>query len=533
MPDALKKTSSTLKRQFTTTMLIVLLIILVCSGAIQYTYLSQKIESDVAVEALKVSESIKQGMNETQMATKAIELQLDLKLKLVAERIDDRLGDKPLEEITNEELLALQDEFDIAGITLLTEQGDQGVMGVKSTTPTDIGFSFKHYLGEESPVYQTIHALYYEEELPDFFGAYKEKNTMILPIAPSGSNTDKPTFFKYGYYKPEGKDYIINPYIEANEVYNFTQEVGPDMWIKTVLNSNKSVLELAVLTPQVYADPSLLEIEISDWKKVNYGTFESETEKDVATLVNLVKTPKQVSYKEELGGNTYYKVFIPTSDGKAIYIGLDYDHLSQPLKNMATLLIIFSLISLVALFILSTRFFGRIYKDIQVIITQIKTLESGDFSTTSTIKGKGELADLSNSTNRMTSTLNKVLKNTTKEANKVQNLSLELKTAADESVEKAYALSVDLTSRAREDNYEIIDFLDALEEKIDSLTNKEELEDIKSRIQAVREISNNNTSSTTDMTITLSDLFKSLQAQSVELSNISKTLFENMYKFKL
>lgn len=533
MKMKLKQKNSTLKKQFITRMLVVLLVILSCSGIFQYMYLSKKINSDVKVESNKVSKSIEQGIYETQAASKAIELQLDLKLKVIAQSISQRLGDKPLEEITNNELLALSKEFNIAGITLLEEQEDKAIVGVKSTAPSDIGFNFKEVLGEDSHGYKIMYALLHGEELETTYETYVDENTFVLPIAPSGSHSDKPTFFKYGYYVAEEKKYIINPFFEANEVYHFTQEVGPDTWINAVLESNQNVEEIAVLTPEVFADPSLLEIKTELWKKIEYGKFDSETEKDRETLINLSKKPERVAYIEKQGDKTYYKVFIPTNDGKVIYVGLDYDRLSEPLKNMALILLVFSLISLVALFILSTKFFSKIYKNIQVIISQIKNLESGDFTFQSEVKEKGELADLSASANRMTSTLNSVLRDTTKQAKKVQILSAELKAEADESVEKVYAISIDLTSKARDHDYEISDFLDMLEEKLNELPKDEGIQNILARIVEVRKISNSRSQSTTDITITLSDLMKSLQAQSIELSDISSVLFKNMYKFKL
>ena len=533
MKKITKQQNSTLKKQFITRMLIVLIIILSCSGAIQYMYLSKMISSGVAIEATKVSQTIEQGIEETRAASKAIELQLDLKLKLIAQHISDNLGDKPLEEITNQDLLALRDEFDIAGLTLFEEIGQGDIVGVKSTEPSDIGFSFKEFLGEESDGYKIMYDLLHGNELKVTHQTYVDKNTVILPIGPSGSHSEKPTFYKYGYYVDDDKDYMINPYFEANEVYNFTQEVGPNTWIKTVLESNDDVAEIAVVSPQVYADPSLMEDPTQPYKKIEYGEFKSESEKDKEILASLSENPKRTAYIDKQGEHAYYKMFIPTKDGRVIYVGLDYNHLSAPLQNMSLILLAFSLISLVALFILSTSFFSKIYKNIQVIISQIKKLESGDFTTQSEVNDKGELANLSASANKMTSTLSHVLKDTTKQAEKVQTLSLDLKAEADESVEKVYAISIDLTSKAREDAYEINDFLEMLEEKLKTLPKTEEIETILNRVEEVRIISSNRAVSATDITITLSDLMKSMQAQSVELSEISGKLFENMYQFKL
>lgn len=112
-------------------------------------------------------------------------------------------------------------------------------------------------------------------------------------------------------------------------------------------------------------------------------------------------------------------------------------------------------------------------------------------------------------------------------------MSLGLKEEADESVEKVYDLSIDLTSKAREDAYNISDFLELVEEKIKNLPNKDDIEHILLKTEEIRQISDNRSESTTDITITLFDLLKSLQNQSDELSEISSKLFENMYKFKL
>ncbi len=523
---------NTLRRQFVIRMLIVLLIISGISIVFQYYYLGNQIDKNVEREAIKIAHSIEQGIAETNTASRAIENQLDLRLKVIAQRISDRLGNKTVNEITNEELQAISKEFDIAGITIFAQQEDD-IVGVKSTAPSDIGFSFKEVLGDDNEAFIGISNLLNGREIIKGTESYVDQNTIILYTTQSGSNQENPSFYKYAYYHVEGQNYVINPYIEANEVYQFTQEVGPNTWIEKVLNTNPFALEVAVLDPRVYVDPSLAEKMYPPLEKIVYGEFELSSSKDEKILVSMAENPKEVGYVTEEDSKKIYKMFIPMSNGEVIFVALDYSTISLPFKNISTFLLITSFISLLAMFILTTRFFNSIYKNIQVIIAQIKQLELGDFTARSEVKVKGELADLSASTNHMTETLNKVLRETTKVASKVQKMSLDLKEEADESVEKVYDLSIDLTSNAREDAYEISDFLELLEEKIKSLPNKEDIDRILSRIEEIRLISDKRSESTTDITITLSDLLKSLQNQSDELSEISGKLFENMYKFKL
>jgi hypothetical protein len=533
MTNEARKSSSTLLKQFVTRMFLVLLVILGVSGVVQYYYLGNIINSNVKVESSKVGASISQGITETNTASTAIEHQIDLKLKLSAQRISDRLGTQPLNTITNAELSQISADYGIAGVTIFVQNGSD-IVGVKSTAPSDIGFSFEKILGANNPSLLALAGLLHDKVPTGAPSTYADSHTLILPIAPSGSNkSSTPVFYKYGYYHADGTNYIINPFIQANEVYQFTQAVGPNSWIKTVLATNKDTKEIAVLSPQVYADPSLLKSKLNILKKVEYGTFNSETPKDEAVVANMVKHPQEVSYIEKQNGVSYYKMFIPTQDGKVIYVALEYNMMSAPLRDVSLILLGFSLLSLLSLFVLATRFFSVIYKNIQTIISQIKQLEVGDFTARSTVTDKGELADLSASTNRMAETLSLVLMDTTKQAEKVQNLAKTLKSDTDESVEKVYSLSIDLTSKARDDNFEITDFLDMLQEQVSLIGSEDIRKEILTKIETIRKLSDNRSESTTDITLTLSDLIKSLQAQSVELSDISSSLFNNMYKFKL
>ena len=460
---------NTLRGQFIFKIFFVFIVITLILGAIQYYYLSNQINEDVREQAVSIGKSIEQGINETDLASRSIERQIDYKLKLVAtERISDRLGKKKIESITNDELLKISREFGIAGITLFTRQSDD-IVGVKSTEPNDIGFSFKKVLGADDSGFIGLNDLLDDTTPTQHDESYVDHNTMILLTSQSGSQEDKPTFFKYAYYHKEGQDFVINPYIEANGVYQFTQSVGPNSWIKKVIETNKAAKEVAVLDPRVYADPSLAQEMYPPLKKVVYGEYKFSDKKDENLLKDMVKHPRKVSYITTIGKQKVYKMFIPMKNGQVIYIALNYDMMSEPLQKLSILLIAFSVVSLLALFVLTARFFSALYKQIQVIISQIKQLELGDFTAKSEVIAKGELADLSNSTNHMTDILNGVLKDTTKQAEKVQYLSKELKSEAAESVDKMYALSLDLTSKAREDNFEISDFLDTLEEKLKEL----------------------------------------------------------------
>jgi methyl-accepting chemotaxis protein len=525
----MEKKITSLRSQFLIRILITLIIIVVISGTIQLSSVQQQIADNVENQANIMSQSILQGIKETDMATKSIEHQIDLKMESYARHVADLLNGKNLDQINNEELIEIRDYLKISGLTLLARQSDD-IVGVRSTESQEIGFSFKK-IGYIQGFEALDHLL--KGESMNIGQTYQQKNMFILPISQSGSHSETPTFFKYGYYHPEGTNYIIAPYIEANEVYQFTQEVGPNAWIMEATEMNPYVEEIAVLNPQVYKDPSLAEKLYPPLKKIEYGSFISEDDKDIVTLTNIATDQKKTDYIQEVNDKKMYKLFLPIDENRVIYIAFDYEKMSGPLKRNSIILILSGLISLFALFLLTSRFFNGIYENIQRIKTQIKLLEAGDFNARSQIKDESELGDLSRSTNRMAESLQQVLKDTSDQANKAQRLSVVLQADANQSVEKMYMISMETTSYSREKLDDILEFLNAIEETLRSAPQTEKTNELLQHFDAMRQVALDRTAATTDMTITLSDLLKSLRDQSNEMSKLSNDLLQNISKFKL
>ncbi|MUG70396.1 methyl-accepting chemotaxis protein [Paenibacillus validus] len=522
--------SQTLRWQFIRKMLIMMITIALISGTFQYFILREQINENVMNEALMIGNSIEHGIKETDLASKSIEQQIDYKLESISARIADHLQGKSLDHITDQDLIRLRDQFQIAGITLFARKGDD-IVGVKSSDPKEIGFSFKSIMQEAFLALD--HLLQGKKPEGNGIVSYVNQNIINLYIAQSGSHDDKPRFFKYAYYHQPGTDYVINPYIEANEVYQFTQEVGPDSWIKKVLSENKYAKEIAVLDPRVFEDPSLAEKMYPPLKKIVYGTYNDQTQEDEQILVQMDKSAQRVSYVQKFNSEKLYKMFIPFDEGRVIYISLDYETMSAPLYRQSLILIIFGLLSLVALFILTANFFNSIYRNIQKIIIQIKQLEAGDLTAKSQILDGGELGELSDSTNTMVDTLHQLLTDTREKATQAQKLSVLLETDANESLEKAFTMSMEATAESRDTVEEIYYFLDQLEKHLVQQLDDPGAKVIMDKLDEMRQLANHRTNNTTEITIALSDLFKALHEQSSELSDLSHSLLDDLAKFKL
>ncbi|WP_156291069.1 methyl-accepting chemotaxis protein [Oceanobacillus salinisoli] len=530
MAENKKKIS--LRFQFLTRLFLVLLAVALITGAFQLYFINEQIDKDIEKQSDIIANSIEQGIEETNLASEVIEHQIDLKLLSISHHIADLLEGKSIDEINNEELVVIKDRLGLSGISLIIHDNNDDIVVAKSSTSEEIGFSLKEF----PDVYENFTSLFNNQPPPltETLSMHTD-NAIILPIAQSGSHEGEPLFFKYAYYHPPGADYIIDPYIEANEVYKFTSEVGPDALIEKVSKVNPYVMELAVLDPRVFKDPSLEDNIYPPLKKVVYGDYEMRTEEDTTTLINMLEKPNQTSYVNNYHGDKVYKVFMPTKEGKVIYMALDYGELSGPLYRHSIILIISGLVSLVILFLLTARFFNRVYRNIQQIKKQIQLLETGDFTAKSAVSDNNELGELSESANKMVDTLHGVLNETSDQASQTQRLAVMLEAEAANSVEKMYTISMEKTSQFREQLDDITEFLDKLEEYINNNNQTEDKKgkEILEKIGEMRKVAKDRTGATTDTTLALSDLLKSLHGQSTELSNIANNLLRKIDKFKL
>ncbi|MEK4844266.1 methyl-accepting chemotaxis protein [Bacillus sp. FSL W8-0183] len=515
----------TLRKQFLIKVLSILFIIAIISGVAQLYYMKEQIVKQSHIQATAVANTMIRGLEQTDLATSTIENQIDSKLVSYASHIGTLLKGKKATEIKQDELNRIKKKLGLAGISILKETPDDFV-AIQSTQKAEIGFSFKEY------GYFEVGKLLMSGKLPKVPGAtYTNPYTLVLPIAKSASHTDQSKFFKYAYYYEEGTDFIINPFIEANEVNHYMENVGPETEIKKLVKDSEFVEEIGVLNPKVIANPSLEKQIYPPLKKIEAGNFKFATEKDTQMLTQ--SNLKTQTLIETVKDKKLYKMFIPLNENRVIYIALDYNKMSGPLYRYSIILIISGLASLVVLFLLTARFFNRIYENIQKIEKQIASLKEGDLTVKSEIKDGSELEVLSKSTNRMVDKLNKLITDTQEQANKTQRLSVMLESEASNSVEKMYTLSTESTIKSREQLNEIMNFLDEIGTFMKNAPQQENVEEILGKVDALKKIAKDKTAATTDMTITLSDLIQSLHEQASELSDISRSLLDYMGKFKL
>ncbi|MFC0560332.1 histidine kinase dimerization/phospho-acceptor domain-containing protein [Halalkalibacter alkalisediminis] len=232
-----------------------------------------------------------------------------------------------------------------------------------------------------------------------------DENIIVLPIAQSGSHQNEPVFFKYSYYHPPGSSYIINPFIEVEEVDQFINKVGPSSSIAKMKTDNSYLEEVAILDPKVFVDPSLENELYPPLKKVVHGTFEFKNEEDIKVLESMTTDPKKTSYIQQVNGKKLYKMFLPTEDGQVIYIAFDYGEMSQPLNRQSKLISVAGFVSLIVLYLITSQFFKRIYQHIDLLVSNVGRISNGEYGLATVSDEQYEFRKLTESINQMSLSL--------------------------------------------------------------------------------------------------------------------------------
>ncbi|MGF2617866.1 methyl-accepting chemotaxis protein [Rossellomorea vietnamensis] len=515
----------TLRRQFLFRVLSILLMIALLSGITQLYFINNQIKKQSDRQAESVADNVIRSLKQTNFATSVIESQIDLKLVAQAKHIASLLKEKESGHITQKDLLEIRDQLGLSGISIFKETPEKDdYVAIRSTEEKEIGFSLKEY-----GYYEAGKALASGEKPDVPFSTFTDTYTLVLPIAQAGSLNEEPQFFKFAYYYVKEQGYAVSPFIEANEVKQYMESVGPGTEIEKIVKKSDIVEEIAIINRNVFENPALESQFFPPMKKIEAGTFQYASKKD-SEIINQL-TRKKTFHIEKSKGKNLYKMFIPTVEDRLIYIALDYDQMSGPLYRHSVILIISGIGSLFILFLLTARFFNRIYENLQIIKRQVSSLENGDLKAKSRIDDGSELELLSQDMNSMVDTLNQLVTDTQTQAMKVQKLSILLESEASDSVQKMYSMSTEATLRSREQLNEILELLNGISGSLTKKNNSPQV--VLERIESLQELARNRTAATTDTTIKLSDLVQSLHSEAQELSEISIDLLNSIKRFRV
>ncbi|QDP39551.1 methyl-accepting chemotaxis protein [Radiobacillus deserti] len=513
-----------LKKQFTIRIIVLLLVIAVAFASFQVFLIHKHTHDSISREIQIISKSIEYVIQKNDLATKELEKQLDYRLVRDSYIVAERLTEGTLQSVTNGELVKWSRELGIAGINLWEIQQND-IVNISSTNPENVGLQLR----QQNPFGDVMMRSFLNGAMTGettSLISYKTDDVVVLKFNESITHSDTPEHYKNAYYNVPGTKFLINPFLEVDNFETINYKVGHAEWFSEIKQSSDYVHEIAII------DPSILKKGASSLQEVVCGEYTFQDNKDIQIIQSMIKDGKRKSYSETYNGKEIYKSFLPMEDGNVIYIALRYSELKNSEHFSTVVLVLSGIISLSVLVLYSTGFFSSIYSNIQKVRKQILKLENGDFTARNVVTSKNEIGELSNSVNKMASSLNDVLVNTYKHAVKTECHAYLLETETNKTVDKVYNMSIDYTSTARETIAEVTYLFDHLEEFLNQVQTKESALLI-GQIQAIKQLIGKQSDVTTNMTITLSDLIQSLTSQSSSLSEISRKLMDNIDQFRL
>ncbi|TFE03963.1 hypothetical protein [Jeotgalibacillus salarius] len=483
-----------LRKQFLYWTFAAVIIVGIIGAVIHMLLVNEQIDRQTETSADEIEKELLSRFDQTETALLLLEEELDEKMLAQVRLIASEIGELEGSKITRDQLLLYKEEFGLDGVTVFQEAGND-VTGTVTTEAGDENFSLKE-------------AGYYEAAI-DVLRS-EGSTTLISSETVAGTNITHDKQHKYAYYRPENADYLLNIYVEAEDITAYLDQAGPEALINEMKN-HLSVME----------EGALYELTESGWT-LAAGTDVTMSE-DLAELIGSTN---------RTGGDSYYKLFFPVNDSYAAYVSLDRSEISGPIYRNSLIVMALRLLPLILFIILISKFFNRIADNIQKLINQVSGLEGGDLTVKNDIDDTGELRKLSVSMNKMSHRLNSMLKKASGYTTQTQRMSVILEKETKETARRLSELTVESALMARHENEEVSHLLKDAERFIKLYAPPEETDKYLEKVNLMMLHVHTKSVAATEVTITISDLLDSLHSQASDLAETSQEMMEVIDTFK-
>ncbi|TJY42469.1 PAS domain S-box protein [Cohnella pontilimi] len=307
--------------------------------------------------------------------------------------------------VTKEQLRALSLKLGVDHITLLVRT-ENDIVGRKSSDPKEIGISTKTW----DYWYKAFNQLF-DLQYVDIPQGQKLRNFWSGPIQFSTSNPSQVD--KWGYYYDGTTDYIINPYIHAEELLQFSDTHGTNALIRKLLDDNPDIVEITGFNSEFFGKPPIMKIKNGvlvrnlDVRDIEFGNYSYKDELDVANVERSSQTGQVFTTESMVGGKRVLKSFIPLSEGKKYVVGVSFDGnvIRQDLNRQLIIHCVISLGLVVAAWISSYFIAGFLIRPLNQIVRHVNEIAQGRFTRKITVRRHDELGLLSSRVNTMADSL--------------------------------------------------------------------------------------------------------------------------------
>lgn len=294
---------------------IVLSIVGIISLSIIYVVQQKLTNNEQIQEATAIAEIIKHSIYINTKSIKTKEHLIDLHLYSISKAIGDSLAGRTIDQVSNEELVALKEKWDLYDISLFVKRGDSLVVE-KSSDPRELGLDAITW----GFWYDAMIQLYNLEPVTIKHG-YAQDNYWAGPMSLS-EITDE--HFKYVYYYDESLEFIINPYIAADNVYELISNSNTNSLIEKIKETSYyNVKEIAVINKDAFLHPREVIVEPERDLPVLYGTnnYALKVDEQIISTLSVNDSIKMQSFTEK--GRQLSKLFIALNDRQILTVVID------------------------------------------------------------------------------------------------------------------------------------------------------------------------------------------------------------------
>lgn len=361
--------------------------------------LLQDSEKRIVSAAKQIALVMEHNQDNADVVKKQVAKNLWLSAKFAAKSLDPDIN-----KVTNEQLEELSEQTGVTDISLMI-QTDDDIIITKSSDPNELGLSTR----KMTFWYKAFTQLFENKQvnIPQgiTFDHFWSNGFEYATSDPDNINI-------WGYYHDGERNYIINPFMNSEEIEDYVLFFNPEGSIKKFQDVNPSILSIAGINPVTFGQPTMAEDGTDELypkfinKPIFFGEYRyGEIEKDKKAINKAVETGNNVSYTSEVDGKKVLKNMIPITNsvGQKYVIGIvtDYHEIESVLSEQLTSHIAVSLV-LMEIVIFGSYLFASAYtKPIQTILSRVNEVGDGHFNYDLKLKRNDELGQLSNGINAM------------------------------------------------------------------------------------------------------------------------------------
>lgn len=303
---------------------VVMLTFIITIDTLFYLSARNAITNDQKQEVEMLMNTIKTSIESTQAGEMLFEQALADNLRMASVAARYALPEK-LEDVTTEQLVQIKDDLLIQDLTLfdyLEEEDD--FVGAKSSDPKQIGMKTGKWSdGLWNQVFYELMTKQEATPIPNF-----GENLPHFWAGPYDTATSDPTKVrKWGYYNDGTTDYLIDPYIASDHMFEFNETAGVNAHIKALVDNVDFLTEVAVLNDKIlqgeWHAPYQKDIEWHSERLVQFGTYNYESTEDLDMAKEAFSQNKQVHAVMTINGTKVLKSYIPITLETNVVKGFD------------------------------------------------------------------------------------------------------------------------------------------------------------------------------------------------------------------